>query len=119
MSLKFSPEARREWNKGLARSGECASYEEVYEFLTVYTRGLSDTTRASDAGYIKSSLALLLIAYRFPSASIVPDLIIWQHVKTFSQSQSRNAMRLLGRSKFASTACDRVTYIEMPEPIAL
>jgi len=56
-----------------------------------------------------ASLALLLIAYRLPLASIVLDLIIWLHAQTFYQSQFRNAMRLLGRSEFALTACDPVT----------
>jgi len=57
-----------------------------------------------------ASLALLLIVYRLPLASIMLDLIIWLHAQTFYQSQFRcNAMRLLGRSEFTLIACYPVT----------
>jgi len=69
-----------------------------------------------------SSFALLLIAYRFPLASIVPDLTIWQHVKTFSQSQSCNAMHLLRRSKcfnLLQLPAAGSLYVEMVEPMVI
>jgi len=103
---------QQEWNKSLRKSREYASYEKMQEFLTVYIRGLSDTTKVPDTGFVKarvrSRAVLLLIAYRFP-ASIMPDLTIWLYVKIFSQSQSCNILRLLRRSKFASIACGRIT----------
>jgi len=42
--MKFSLETRREWNKTLGKSKEYASYEQIHDFLTVHTRGLSDTS---------------------------------------------------------------------------
>jgi len=53
MELKFNPETAREWNKSLGKSREFASYEEMYDFLTICTRGCSNETSASDAVDIK------------------------------------------------------------------
>jgi len=54
MELKFSPETEREWNKSLGKSREFASYEEIYEFLTVCTHRLSNISRASNAANVKA-----------------------------------------------------------------
>jgi len=48
MKLKLSPETAREWNKSLGKSKEFASYAQIHEFLTIWTRG-PDETKASDA----------------------------------------------------------------------
>jgi len=108
MELKFSPETAREWNKSLGKSREFASYEEMYDFLTICTRGCSNEMSTSDAVDTRQ-VSPRLIAYRYLRALIVPDLTTWLHVTTFFQSQSRSAVRLLRRSKFASIACGRVT----------
>jgi len=50
MFMKFSPETRREWNKTLGKSREYVSYEQIYDFLHLWsTYGLSEITGASDA----------------------------------------------------------------------
>jgi len=49
MELKFSPQTKREWDRNLGNSRECASYEEMYEFLTVYARILSHMTALNEA----------------------------------------------------------------------
>jgi len=54
MELKFSPKTEREWNRTLGNSKEFPSYEEIYKFLTIYTRGCSNATRASDAVNVKT-----------------------------------------------------------------
>jgi len=48
MELKFSPQISREWNRKLGDSRECASYEEMYDFLTIYTRILSHITTLNE-----------------------------------------------------------------------
>jgi len=54
MELKFSPETAREWNKSLGKSREFASYEDIYEFLTICTRSRPDTSDTSDAADTKA-----------------------------------------------------------------
>jgi len=49
MEWKLSPETAREWNKSLEKSKEFASYAQIHEFLTIWTRGCPDETKASDA----------------------------------------------------------------------
>jgi len=92
MELKLSPETAREWDKSLGKSKEFASYEDMYEFLTVRTRPRLGTSDEADTKR-ESSLAPLYTAYRFLPASIVPVLTIWLRVKTFAQSRSHNIMR--------------------------
>jgi len=48
MELKFSPETVREWNKSLGKSREFASYQDIYDFLTICTRSHPDTSDAAD-----------------------------------------------------------------------
>jgi len=54
METKFSPETAREWDKSLGKSREFASYQQIYEFLTIYARGCSDKTSAKDAVEVKA-----------------------------------------------------------------
>jgi len=48
MELKLSPETVREWDKSLGKSKEFASYEDMYEFLTVCTRSRPGTSDEAD-----------------------------------------------------------------------
>jgi len=107
MELKFSPETAREWNKSLGKSRELASYEDIHEFLTICTRGNSDTSDAADAkARVKSCPSVNSVS--------VPTCVncAGSHnlaVKTFAQSRSRNVMRWLRRNKCVSIICGRIT----------
>jgi len=106
--LKFSPETACEWNKSLGKSREFASYEETYDFLTICTRGCSDETSASVDVKVRGKSRLSVDSVSVPSCVNCAG----SHkvaATTFFQSQSRSAVRLLRRSKFASIACGRVT----------
>jgi len=48
MELKLSPETAREWDKSLGKSKEFASYEDMYEFLSVCTRSCPGTSDEVD-----------------------------------------------------------------------
>jgi len=54
MELKLSPETAREWNKSLGKSKEFTSYEQIYEFLTIWTHEFSDTMKAPDISLVKA-----------------------------------------------------------------
>jgi len=106
MELKFSPETAREWNKSLGKSREFASYQDIYDFLTICTRSRLDTSDAADT---KARAKSRPSVNRSLPALIVPVLTIWLRVKTFAQSRSHNVMRWLRRNKCVSIACGRIT----------
>jgi len=54
ISLKFSLETQCEWNKTLRKSREYASYEQMHDFLTVYTRRLTYYESIGRISIIKS-----------------------------------------------------------------
>jgi len=62
MELKLSPEIAREWNKSLGKSKEFASYEQIWVFNWIWTRGCPDTAKASDTvdtkALVKSRLSV-------------------------------------------------------------
>jgi len=98
------------------------SYEEMYEFLTVYTRGLSDSTRASDAsGYIKARVKSRP-SVNSVSVPICVNCAGSHNLTTCEDFLSKSIAQrnaLVRKKQVCFNYLQPGHYVEVPEPIAM